>query len=469
MNKRVFSFFAVVALLLYALSAYAGGFFPSSDELFGTQMPSIEEALNRLSDETVETDEGSQEVYNTFSNDDYWAFSKYLSKQGAKLSEYTADNYVLKATLSANKATMYFEYDWENGKAVATYPEGTRPAKVVIKDGDTSGQGNRATASGILPPVGGIMPSAQFAIDKKPSSTDTTLDGTTQVYKSFSDADYDNLSAYLYSTGAKLESSETNAGIMKAEIALNSYKFSVSYDWNGNELTVLYPTGTTVETKKWNVLSGKGALLPSLDQIGSELPSLSQAIARLPDSEGKDDDGGIFELYNDFTASDYNAFSQYLMDSGCAVDEYYTAADGTLVIKLSNMTGKMTFEYDAARHTGKVTYPENSRIEVRWVPTPVPTAAPSPEPTPIVIHANYNEEECWQIAVNYLKSLYWKNTQPLKIDSHTTKVVQLDESAGYTFLINYQVPNNFGVYVRSIYMITVDMVTGEIFFATYVG
>ncbi len=361
-------------LILLVSTAGAEGLFPSMNQLFGTAMPSVGVALERTADETADTGRGKEETYRGFTYDDYTAFGAYLAGAGAALKDTAVRENTITATLSVRGASMIFAYDWSNQTATVIYPSGTRP------ETEKEAVENKAN---ILPPVGGIMPSAQFAVGRKPDSESTADNGITQEWKNFTDTDYSAFGTYLAQAGATLKQSSVVGGILAAEISLNASSFTFTYDWHTKTATVFYPSGTSPEREKWNTLKGSGSILPKMDTIGKDLPSMSQALSRLPDATETLTDGSRSETYNNFDETDYTAFSQYLQASGCAVDGYHVEDGSVMVIQLSNLTGTFTFTYDALRHTGKVIYPKGSWIEKAWAaptatPKPVSSATPKP-------------------------------------------------------------------------------------------
>lgn len=363
-----------LALLMFNCTVEAAGLFPSMNQLFGTAMPSIGMALGRNADETGEDENGKYEVYKSFSYDDYTAFGSYLAGAGAALTDTEITDSAITATLSVRDAVMYFVYNWSSQRAKTVYPSGTRleTEKEVVE-----------IKASILPPVGGIMPSAQFAVNRKPDSENTADNGITQVWKNFINDDYSAFSAYLAQTGATLKQSNSDGGVLTAEISLNSRSFNFIYDWHSKTATVFYPSGTIPEREKRNTLKGDGSILPKMDTIGKDLPSMSQALSRVPDATETLTDGSRSEIYNNFSEVDYTAFSQYLLSTGCAMDDYRVEDGNVMIIQLSNLTGTFTFIYDALRHTGKVIYPKGSQIEKAWVaPTATPKIVLSATPKP---------------------------------------------------------------------------------------
>ena len=439
-RRRFLSLCFVLIMLIGA--ACAEGIFPSMNQMFGTAMPSIGVALGRTADETADTERGKEETYRGFTYDDYAAFGAYLAGTGAALTDTEATDSVLTATLSARGAAMQFIYDWRAQTATAVYPSGTRPEK--------EKEAVAAKAS-LLPPVGGVMPSAQFAVGRNPSSENTDENGITQVWANFTDADYSAFSTYLAQAGATLKQSSAEGGVMTAEISLNASSFTFTYDWHTKTATVLYPVGTSPEREKWNALKGSGSILPKMDTIGKELPSMSRAILREPDATETLADGSRQETYNGFEEADYAAFSEYLLNAGCAVDDYRVEDGRVMVIQLSNLTGTFTFTYDPLRHVGMVVYPKDSRIEAAWI---APTATPKPSQN------YYSQSECWSTVEQYFKNLSWKNPSSVTIHSHSATYDTSDST--YTFYIDFSAQNGLGEYIRSCYFITVSAATGRV-------
>ncbi len=213
---RIRFFSLCFVLIMLVGTASAEGLFPSMNQMFGTAMPSISVVLGRTADETSEEADGKHQVYRAFSYDDYTAFGAYLAGVGAALKDTEVTASAISATLSVNGATMQFTYNWQTKTATAVYPSGTRPE---------TEKGAVETKASILPPVGGIMPSAQFAVNRKPDTEEAAENGITPIWANFTDADYSAFSAYLAQTGATLKQSGSEGGVLTAEISLNASSF----------------------------------------------------------------------------------------------------------------------------------------------------------------------------------------------------------------------------------------------------
>lgn len=452
MNQRR-TISGVLIILIFTVSvASAGGLFPDMNEMFGTAMPSIGLVIGREADAQEETEEGSRETYLNFGNEDYLAFGQYLAGVGAKLTDYSVENNTVTVTIFARNASMVFLYDWISKKASVIYPSGTRAE--MEKESAEPGES-------ILPPVGGVMPSAEFAINRKPDVQAANEEGLTQTWNQFSDEDYMAFSVYLAETGAELKGSNVEAGVLDAEIFLNGYTFSFVFDWNAQTAKIIYPAGTTPESSHWNALVGNGALLPDINSLGRELPRISMALAREPSSSETLKDGSILETYDNFNEADYNTFSQYLQKMGCVLEDYQTDEDGILTINLNNGSGKMTFTYDAVRHIGKVMYPKENRVEKAWAVTPTPKPKVTSKPTSEPTYA-YSERECYSVAAAYLKSVL-KNPSSLQIHSYRT----INYTDTYCFVFDYSAQNSFGGYSRSDAYIWITKATKSVYWSDF--
>lgn len=441
----------LVALIFVAGSSvsYASGLFPSMDELFGIAMPSVGLAIGRAADEQTETDAGEQETYLNFSSEDYVIFGRYLTGCGAAIKEYSSEGSIMSVVISVRDAEMYISYDWSNKVATAIYPSGTR-AETELK---AENKGDS-----ILPPVGGVMPSAAFAIGRKPDKQSSGEEGLTLSWDTFSDDDYNTFSAYLAEAGTVLRESIIEMGVLDAELVLNGFSFRFIYDWNKQSAEAIYPEGTTPESSRWNAPVGSGSILPGIRELGRELPRISVALEREPSSEEILPDGSNQETYLNFSEADYNTFSKYLQKAECTLEDYHTDDKGILVINLSNGSGKMTFSYDGVRHTGMVIYPKQTRVERAWAVTRTTESQATPKPTEKVVAASYSENECWWTAQTYFENLRWKNPESVTIHGYTTSYTD----GGYLFTIDYSAQNGFGGTNRGYYWITVNASTNRV-------
>lgn len=447
-RKKTLCFFIMIMMLVMSVAS-AGGLFPSMDEMLGTAMPSVGLAIGRGADMSDETEDSSREIYVDFSGEDYIAFGRYLAGIGATIKEYSSEGNTMTAVISARGAEMTFSYNWADKTATVLYPSDTRAEteKESVEPGDS-----------VLPPVGGVMPSAEFAINRKPDEQTSSKEGLVLTWDPFSDEDYAAFSAYLAETGAALKDSSIDAGVLNAEIVLNGFTFRFIFNWNARKASVIYPDGTTPESSRWNVPVGRGSVLPELSSLGKELPRISMALEREPSSDETLPDGSLKETYLDFSEKDYNTFSKYLQKSECTLEDYHADDSGIMVISLSNGSGKMTFTYDALHHTGIVEYPVHTRVERAWAPTPTPEPRATPEPTEKVITATYSIDDLLRTARTYFYNLRWKNPNSVTIHSYSYDF----RDGGIVFAFDYSAENGFGGINRSYYWVTVDPDTNTV-------
>lgn len=118
--------------------------------------------------------------------------------------------------------------------------------------------------AGIIPSSSGIeMPSAEFAIGKRPISDTTVNDVRIQVYTPFSESDCNAFSQYLANWGCLLGKSDTVNGIFTAEIEYNAYKIVFSYEKTTQKARIEYPLGTKPEDSKSYAKVQKNGILPN--------------------------------------------------------------------------------------------------------------------------------------------------------------------------------------------------------------
>lgn len=449
MIKRIWLCITATILALVFTVAYASGLFPGVDELFGVSMPSVGLAIGREADALEEKENESRETYLNFGSEDYLTFGKYLAGIGAKITDYSMKNSTITAAITARGASMTFSFNWAEKTAVVIYPSGTR-AETEMKSVNPR--------DSILPPVGGVMPSAEFAINRKPDEQTIGDEGLTLIWNKFSDEDYAAFNTYLAKTGVELKNIKIDTGILNAELGLSDFSFHFIYNWNAQTASIIYPDGTTPETSRWNNSVGRGAVLPEVSCLGKELPRISMALKREPSFEETLQDDSLQETYLNFSEADYNAFSQYLQKTGCTLEDYYIDDNGVLVINISNGSGKMIFSYDAVRYIGTVTYPVQTRIEKAWTTTltPIPKATAKPTEKPVTV--TYSANDCWKTAQTYFENLRWKNPDSLVIHGHTTSYTD----DGYLFTIDYSAQNGFGGTNRGYYWIIVDSFTNRV-------
>lgn len=451
MNSNMKKCFTAIVCFVFLIStASASGLFPGMNDLFGIAMPAIKFAIQREPEKATESEDTFKETYSNFSYSDYQSFGKYLGACEAEVLDYSVDENSFSATISVNDATMQFSYNWITQTGEACYPSETR-----VENESTI----KANGKSIFPPVGGVMPSIQFAINRKPSTEDTVDNNIVQVYKKIDDNCYLQFSEYLGQCGASVSEYTSNNGIMQATIIQDTFSFTFKYDWNNKEAYVYYPEGTRPEKEKRDVFVGEAiAILPELSKARKELPRLSQAILREPTSSKTNNAGDFYEYYSDFSEDDYNSFSKYLLSANCNVDDYWSK-DGAIVIELSNMAGSFSFTYDTLKHEATVKYPPNAQIEKAWAPTPTPRPTSTPAPTPV--KAKYSEEYCWESAKSYFMNLRWNDPSSVTIFGHTSIYLEEGELAGtYSFNIDYSAANIYGGKTRDTYTVLVSAIYG---------
>ena len=99
------------------------------------------------------------------------------------------------------------------------------------------------------------------------------------------------------------------------------------------------------------------SILPSAAQIeGVGMPSLSEALQRLPNDETENSDGSVTELYLHVNEKDYNTFGSYLKTQSVELGEY-SVEHGVLTAKLQAKDASFIINYDSESGEVKVIYP----------------------------------------------------------------------------------------------------------------
>ena len=125
MKKLVAVLLAV--LMLGCSGAYAEGLLPQFDDVFGIEVPSMANSLGREPDSSSVNEDGGQvQTFGSVTEEDYQAFSNYLTRSGCAVSDYSFDGGVLHVILSKDEIDFTLDYDIENQQAVITYPSGVR-------------------------------------------------------------------------------------------------------------------------------------------------------------------------------------------------------------------------------------------------------------------------------------------------------------------------------------------------------
>ena len=132
MKKR----FAAVLSALVILFSYtiAETVLPPLGSVFGVDMPSLRHTVLKepVSKETTE-DGGVRLVFEGITEEDFTAFSKYLSVWGCVLADYQVEGSVLVATVAKDESRFTFSYDYKTLQAVVNYPSGTREEMVDVE------------------------------------------------------------------------------------------------------------------------------------------------------------------------------------------------------------------------------------------------------------------------------------------------------------------------------------------------
>ena len=128
-------FVCLLCVLIMALSltdSVAQGLFPSFSNIF-TQLPSLSAIVKRRADSEEKLADGRRQVtYNNITSQDFDSFSKYIAEYGCEMVDYSSDALHFTATIRYKDAEFVFDYDFNQYKAVITYPTNANEEKIEL-------------------------------------------------------------------------------------------------------------------------------------------------------------------------------------------------------------------------------------------------------------------------------------------------------------------------------------------------
>ena len=123
------------------------------------------------------------------------------------------------------------------------------------------------------------------------------------------------------------------------------------------------------------VMPAQAGILPNTQELFNKvLPSISCVLKRMPDAEENADDGSLRVTYQNVTAVDYTAFSEYLDTCGCVLVDY--VVNGSKVcFTLQKDDIAFILEYDTKNLTAVLTYPAGYVEDRNWAEAAAMTEA----------------------------------------------------------------------------------------------
>ncbi|MBO2517082.1 MAG: hypothetical protein CW338_07425 [Clostridiales bacterium] len=452
--KRIIALLLSVILLLPLVSAQAGGLLPSSQEVFGTYMPSMTLALGKTAAKDEKAGDSRVITCIPFTDADYAAFGAYVDAWGCTAGNYESDGGSVTIPLKKGDAVITFTYDRANGSASVTYPKGTRP-----EEEKSSRSGGTSRFPAIRNVFGQQMPSMNGVIGKKADRSSENGDGTlVQEYTNITEAQFDAFNAYAESMGCS-SSVSTSGNAVTVKYSKGDATMTLVYDDAAETAKVTYSVDAWYDDGTATRTDASGAAVTADSVFGIYVPNASKVLKREADSTVTDGNG-ITYVYNNFTDEDYNTFGNYMGECGCAVTGYTTQGN-TLNIQVEKDGHPFTFIYERDTHTGKVIYLTGTRAEKVALATPTPAVTATPKatakPTSTPKPQNYTPQQCHDIAIRYIKN---RLKNPTSFIENSNYYYTYD--GYYTFVIDYSAQNGFGGYNRETYYIEVNYSTGTV-------
>lgn len=259
------------------------------------------------------------------------------------------------------------------------------------------------SADGILPGLdnlGSILPAFDTAfsdfyftmesiIKVKPTSRQENTDTVFETYHGIETSDFDRVYSCLLNLGFCVM--DVQAADWKADVSLISGESEVSLSYDLTKKILNAEFSRDLFKLRENAESWSGEVSAFSDEIfGSEMPTLSDALNKMPDEVTVEKDGTMCQTYLNFTETDYALWNDFLSAAGCSVDSY-TMENGVLAINLVKDGKTFVFIYDRINNEAIMEYPQGTRAQKLYTeliptptpaPTPKPTATPKPTPTP---------------------------------------------------------------------------------------
>lgn len=456
---KKYSVIIALVLLFMAVIPAQAGILPGSQQAFGYYMPSIGLALNRQAVSDESAGESRVLTYSPFTDADYVSFGQYVKAWGCTAGEYQSNEASVTIPLTKGEASITFTYCRAEGTASLTYPKGTRPEEQ--KAAATSGQNAFPALRNVF---GRQMPSLNAVVGKKADQSSGDSDSElVQQYSGVTEARFDAFNAYAAEMGCTLSGQSVSGSVVTLTYQNGNALMTLVYDDEALTAKVTYSTDAWYDDAVFARADTAGALITADEIFGVYAPNAAKVLKRQADSVEQEARGTAY-VYNNFTDADYDAFGNYMMESGCTVTGYTTEGEA-LIIQVEKAGSAFTFIYERDTHTGKVIYPKGTRAErvALATPTPKPTATPKPTPKPTatpkptVAPKNYTPNQCYDIAIRYIKGVLL-NPQSYQEHNCTYRTYE----GYYTFTIDYSAMNRMGGYERETYIIEVNYSTGTI-------
>ena len=119
-------FLCLILLLVMICSgrALSDDFLPDLDDVYGVEVPSFTDIIQKYPDSSVETDKGTEYVYTDVADEHYYAYGEALKTAGWEVADYSISQKTIDVTLTFKGKQFSFNYDSTNATMTVFYPEG---------------------------------------------------------------------------------------------------------------------------------------------------------------------------------------------------------------------------------------------------------------------------------------------------------------------------------------------------------
>ena len=203
---------------------------------------------------------------------------------------------------------------------------------------------------------GVTMPDIRLALGREADRMETTAEGLTFTYTSFSRQDYAALDAYLASGGVRSADHSVKDGTLTVTLSKDGAEIILRYNYGERKASMVYPNGTRLEKSQHQ--SGNGTVLPEFrHQFGVAIPDLSAQLPMHPKAATVKEDALEVIRYAEVSRADYEAINRHLTALGYETIEWH-ADGGILYATVTDGRGAVTVRYELQEQRFSMICPE---------------------------------------------------------------------------------------------------------------
>ena len=117
-----------ILMIFISCSAISEGLLPDLDDVYGVDVPSFTDVINRRPDSIEQTDQGTKFFFSEILSEDYYAYGDLLKEAGCSVDSYSVSEDKIEVFISLKEKMFLFTYDVSNDTMTIMYPEGVYDA-----------------------------------------------------------------------------------------------------------------------------------------------------------------------------------------------------------------------------------------------------------------------------------------------------------------------------------------------------